>query len=98
MKSDDKTSHDPLGQVSSNTIQSMISEIKSQFQLFLKLSTNLCPLLKAINSIAEIRNSFSHNGEMLSNEIFGEYWDILKKSIIDIQDAIGSIQWKKCGR
>jgi hypothetical protein len=52
--------------------------------------TSHCPLLKAINSIAEIRNSFSHNGEMLSNEIFGEYWDILKKSIIDIQDAISS--------
>jgi hypothetical protein len=68
------------------------TEVKeSQFQLFLKLSNNLCPLRKAVNKIAEIRNSIFHdNGEMPSDETFGEYWDILKKSIIDIQDAIGS--------
>ena len=67
------------------------TEIKSQFQLFLKLSNNLCPLRQAVNKIADIRNSIFHNnGEMPSAETFGEYWDILKNSIIDIQDAIGS--------
>lgn len=65
--------------------------IKSQSQLFLKLSKNVCHLRKAVDKIAHIRNSIFHsNGEVLSDEKFGEYWDILKKSIIDIQDAIGS--------
>lgn len=67
------------------------TEIKSrQFPLFLKLSENLCPLRKAVNGIGDVRNSIFHNGEMPSNKIFEEYWDILKKSIIDIQDEIGS--------
>ena len=67
-------------------------EVKeNHFQLFLKLSNNLCPLRKAVNKIADIRNSISHdNGEMPSDETFEEYWDILKNSIIDIQDTIGS--------
>jgi len=75
----------------SGYIRNKYTEIKSQFQLFLKLSNNLCPLRKAINKIADIRNSIFHNnGEIPSDEKFGEYWGILKKSIIDIQDAIGS--------
>jgi hypothetical protein len=65
--------------------------IKSQSQLFLKLSNNLCHLRKAVDKIGHIRNSIYHSsGEVLSDEIFEEYWDILKKSIINIQDAIGS--------
>ena len=64
---------------------------KSQFQLFLQLSNNICPLRKAVNKIADIRNSIYHvNVELPSDETFGEYWDTLKKSIIDIQDSIGS--------
>jgi hypothetical protein len=65
--------------------------IKSQSQLFLKLSNNLCHLRKAVDKIGHIRNSIYYSsGEVLSGEIFEEYWDILKKSIINIQDAIGS--------
>ena len=68
------------------------TEVKEgQFQLFLKLSNNLCPLRKAVNEIAKIRNSMFHDdGEMSSDETFEKYWNTLKKSIIDIQDAIGS--------
>jgi hypothetical protein len=64
---------------------------KSQPQLFLKLSNNICPLRNDVNKIADIRNLISHeNGEIPSDETFGKYWDILKNSIIDIQDTIGS--------
>lgn len=67
------------------------SEIKSQFRLFSKLSNKVCPLRKTFDKIADIRNSIFHNnGKMPSDETFEEYWDILKKSVIDIQDVIGS--------
>ena len=64
--------------------------IKSRSQVLLILSNNLCHLRKAVDKIARIRNLIFHSNGKVLDEKCEEYWDILKKSIIDIQDAIGS--------